>query len=155
MHTSEMIEQLKQALWIIFTGIVSMFCSILGFMILLAIGFIFNFLVGMTADRKLNDRGFDQDKAFKAIKHLGFFFATIVFLSIGAVLIKEESYGEFGAKWLTCVVVYFYLTNIFRNAHLMDPQNETIKFIYELLTTEIFGRLKEMIGIKNKKDTEL
>ena len=148
MNNSNMIEEIKQALWLILTGIISMFASIVGFMIFLALGFIFNFYVGMRADKKLYNKCFNIDKAFKAIKHLGFYFATIVFLAIGAVLIKEESYGEFGAKWLTCVVVYFYITNVFRNASLMDPKNETIKFIYELLTTEIFGRLKSMIGMK-------
>lgn len=151
MESSNMIEELKQALWVILMGIISMFASIVGFMILLALGFIFNFAVGMRADRKLHDKGFNIDKAFKAIKHLGFYFATIVFLAIGAVLINEQSYGEFGAKWLTCVVVYFYLTNVFRNASLMSPNDETTKFIYELLTTEIFGRLKDMIGIKKEK----
>ena len=148
MNNTNMIEEIKQALWIILAGIISMFTSIIGFMAFIVIGFIFNFYVGMRADKKLHNEGFNIEKAFKAIKHLGFYFATVVFLAIGAVLIKEESYGEFGAKWLTCVVVYFYITNVFRNASLMDPKNETIKFIYELLTTEIFGRLKTMIGMK-------
>ena len=81
-----------------------------------------------------------------------FYAACVVFLDYGSRLLSEPGIGITAVKWLTYVVVYFYLTNIFKNARLVYPKNPALNFIYELLSTEIFDRLKNMVGYKSRKE---
>lgn len=143
------IEKTKDLFWIMFTAIASVFTPVQNILILLFIAFIFNIFTGIVADIRVNKKSFNMKKAFDAITQLMFWAALIIFLDYGSKLLNEVSLGVTAIKWVTYIVVYFYLTNIFRNASLVYPHNQAIKFIHELLSTAIFWRLKEMLGFKN------
>lgn len=153
-NSPQPVEQAKQMFWAFITGIISIFTPIWPILLLLSFAFTFNIIIGIRADKKVNKTSFKIGKAFEALSQLMFFFACVVFLSHGAQLLGEPSYGKVGVKWLTCIVIYFYFTNIFKNARLIHPKSEAISFIYDLLSTEIFDRLKKMIGVDTKSNNE-
>ncbi|NCB25920.1 MAG: hypothetical protein EOM62_10680 [Bacteroidia bacterium] len=122
-------------------------------LILLFVSFVFNIITGIITDVHVNKAKFNLKKAFNAVSQLTFYATCVVFLNYGTTLINEENIGIVAVKWLTYIVVYFYLTNIFKNARQLYPGNQAINFIYELLSTELFDRLKSMVGYK-KGDNE-
>lgn len=143
-------DKAKELFWVFFTALTSTLIPVRETLILLFISFAFNIIMGIIADVHINKEKFKISKAFSAVIQLTFYAACTVFLNYGATLIDEPSIGVTAVKWLTYIVVYFYLTNIFKNAKLIWPANPAIKFIYELLSTELFDRLKNMVGYKSK-----
>lgn len=144
-NTQEMellFDKAKQAFWLVVTMLVSVLTPVKNVLLLLFVAFIFNVISGLAADVHANKKGFDLKKAFTAIKQLLFYFTLVVFIDFGSRLMNDLSISEYGVKWITYIVVYFYLTNIFRNAAIVYPKNEAIKFMYDVLTTEIFQMLK-------------
>lgn len=146
------IDKLKELFWLIATGVMSVLSPVQNVLSLLFLSFIFNIIVGIITDVHANRKKFKIKKAFNAITQLMFYSACVVFLDAGSRLLEEDDLGILAIKWTTYVVVYFYLTNIFRNAKQIYPKSEAIALIYEILSTEIFDRLKEMIGIRKKKE---
>lgn len=144
------IERTKEAFWLAITAFASILSPVKNVLYLLLISFVFNIITGIIADVHVNKSKFNLKKAFNAITQLAFYAVCVVFLDYGARLIEEPTIAVTAVKWLTYIVVYFYLTNIFKNARQVYPDNLAINFIYELLSTEIFDRLKSMVGYKNK-----
>lgn len=147
-----LIDKTKELFWVLFAALVSVFSPVRNVLILLFIAFMFNILSGIIAGVNVNNEKFSMKKAFNAITQLLFYAACVIFLDYGARLIAEPEIGSLTIKWLTYIVVYFYLANIFRNAHIVYPKSQAISFIYELLSTEIFNRLKNYVGYKKKSD---
>ena len=145
-------EKLKELFWVIVASLSSVLMPVKETLILLFISFVFNIITGIIADVHVNKANFNLKKAFNAVSQLTFYATCVVFLNYGASLIGEQQIGVVAVKWLTYIVVYFYLTNIFKNARLLYPTNPAINFIYELLSTELFDRLKNMIGYKKNSN---
>ena len=143
--------KIKELFWIIVASLSSVLIPVKETLILLFISFIFNIITGIIADVHVNKASFNIKKAFNAISQLTFYATCVVFLNYGTTLIQEQQVGLVAVKWLTYIVVYFYLTNIFKNARLLYPTNQAINFIYELLSTELFDRLKTMVGYKRER----
>lgn len=145
-------ERIKDLFLLIITGIISVLCPVQNTLILLFLSFIFNIIIGILTDVHVNKAKFNIKKAFEAITQLMFYTACVVFFDYGARLLGNPGIGITAVKWLTYIVVYFYLTNIFKNAKQLYPRSQSILFIYELLSTQIFERLKNMVGYKTKKN---
>lgn len=141
-------ERTKDLFWLLMTGLASVFSPVKNVLILLLLAFVFNVITGIITDVHVNKSRFNIKKAFNAISQLAFYAVCVVFLDYGARLIDEPGIAVTAVKWLTYIVVYFYLTNIFKNAKQVYPENLAVNFIYELLSTEIFERLKNMVGYK-------
>lgn len=141
--------KIKELFWIIVASLSSVLMPVKETLILLFISFVFNIVTGIIADVHVNKANFNIKKAFNAISQLTFYATCVVFLKYGTTLIDEQQIGVIAVKWLTYIVVYFYLTNIFKNARLLFPTSPAVNFIYELLSTELFDRLKNMVGYKN------
>ena len=142
------IEKIKELFWLVISALSSVLMPVKETLILLFITFVFNIITGIITDVHVNKAKFNLKKAFDAISQLTFYATCVVFLNYGASLINEQQIGVIAVKWLTYIVVYFYLTNIFKNAKQLYPKNQAISFIYELLSTELFDRLKNMVGFK-------
>lgn len=154
--TTEMeifVERIKELFWLIIGAMSSVLMPVRETLILLFVSFVFNIITGIITDVHVNKAKFNLKKAFNAVSQLTFYATCVVFLNYGTTLINEENIGIVAVKWLTYIVVYFYLTNIFKNARQLYPGNQAINFIYELLSTELFDRLKSMVGYK-KGDNE-
>lgn len=154
--TTEMeifVERIKELFWLIIGAMSSVLMPVRETLILLFVSFVFNIITGIITDVHVNKAKFNLKKAFNAVSQLTFYATCVVFLNYGTTLINEENIGIVAVKWLTYIVVYFYLTNIFKNARQVYPKSQPINFIYELLSTELFDRLKNMVGYK-KSDSE-
>ena len=92
-------------------------------------------------------------KALEGLKLLLFYFALIIFIHI-AMSTQYLEAGTTMVTWLTYIVGYFYMTNIFRNAEIIFPGNKAISFIYSFLSTEVFYKLKEFLGFKKEEENE-
>lgn len=143
-----MIDRLKELLWAMVTAFISVVSPVQNTLILLFMAFVFNIATGIIADVHVNKAKFNLKKAFNAVTQLTFYGACVVFLDYGTKLLEEPQIGIMAIKWLSYIVVYFYLTNIFKNAKMVYPQSQAITFIYEVLSTEIFDKLKSVIGFK-------
>lgn len=143
-------EKVKELFWVVITGLASVLTPVENTLKLLFIAFVFNIITGIITDVHVNKAKFQLKKAFNAITQLMFYAACVVFFDYGARLLNEPNIGITAVKWLSYIVVYFYLTNIFKNARLVYPKSFAINFVYELLSTEIFERLKNIVGYKGK-----
>ncbi|MEL7600555.1 MAG: hypothetical protein AAGU18_10730 [Proteiniphilum sp.] len=146
------VERIKELFWLVVGALSSVLMPVRETLILLFVSFVFNIITGIITDVHVNKAKFDLKKAFNAVSQLTFYATCVVFLNYGTTLIHEVNIGIVAVKWLTYIVVYFYLTNIFKNARQLYPGNQAITFIYELLSTELFDRLKNMVGYKKNND---
>ena len=144
--SEDLINQVKNIFIFALTAILSIITTAQGAIISLLFGFVFNFLIGMNADRVKHDKEFSMKKATDGVKLFMFYVITVFF--IFAVLYKNIDFANEVVNWLTYVVCYFYATNIFRNAKICFPQSKSIAFIYHLLSTEIFAGMKKLISQK-------
>lgn len=148
-------ERFKDAFWFVITALLTVIDPVKNVLVFLLIAFLFNIVMGIVADIHVNKASFRINKAFNAFAQLFFYGCCAVFFDFGPRLMGDAEIGETAVKWLTYIVIYFYATNIFKNATSVWPRNKAIKFIYELLSTEIFDRLKSMVGYRtNKKNID-
>ena len=147
---------IKPFILFIITGIISIFSPLQDILYALFLSFLFNIITGIITDVHVNKKTFEIKKAFDAIIHFTFYIALVYFIYNVSVNLGDADSGRVGVKWATYIVIYFYLTNILRNASKVFPQNQTISFMYMVLTTQIFSKLKDMLGVRsNNNNTEV
>ena len=134
--------------WITFLSVVS---PIYPVFYALFIVWVINFFMGLGADVH-NGKEFNLNKAFDSVKQIGFIGIAALVIYFVPTLMNDEGVGQTGVKWLVYIVSYFFLTNAFRNATKIWPCNITFKFIYNLLSTQIFTQLKTYLGIKDGRE---
>lgn len=143
-------ERLKPVLVIVLTWIATVFMPIKESLYILSLVSVINFFLGLGASIHVDKAQFSLKKAFDALAQLVVFGALAFLINSTFTSFEDADIAEEGVKWLTYIVVYFYGTNIFRNASLMWPNVKAFKFMYDILTTKIFDRLKEMVGFTKK-----
>jgi mannose/fructose/N-acetylgalactosamine-specific phosphotransferase system component IID len=152
---NSLVNFFKPILLIILTGITSLCAPIGDVLAVLFYAFLFNIFAGIASDANVNAKQFSLKKAFEAIKQALFYFFLIWFIHYSAENLGYDGNGHLAIKWVTITVVYFYLTNILRNASAIFPNNKAIAFMYVVLTTQIFNKLRNYFGFQEKqKDYE-
>ena len=136
----------------VMVALIAWMCSILspieGAIYVLSFAFALNFFLGLRESVKVEKNQFSLKKAFDSLIQLVVYLALIFLINKTFTQFGDLGAAQTGTKWATYIVVYFYCTNITRNAALIWPKLEVFKFLYELLTTKIFDKLKELIGLK-------
>lgn len=145
----DLVAQLKSILALILTGLLSIITDFSFAFIALFAGFTFNFMCGIAADAK-QKKDFDMGKAKEGVKLLGFY-VSVVFVVFLITYYKPEL-PEAVIVYLTLIVSYFYFTNGFKNATIIFPNDPGVRFIYELLSTELFFKLKSHLGFRIRKN---
>ncbi|MEI6554751.1 MAG: hypothetical protein WCL70_04125 [Paludibacter sp.] len=140
-----MYETLKPYTVLFITTIAAVFNPIQNVLWVLFATFAFNIFTGIIADVNVNKAKFSLNKAFMAIFQMAFLMALVYYLHGAFTALKMPSLGSESIKWIALLTVYFYTTNIIRNAKLVFPKNKLFAFLYEVLTTEIFNRLKSAL----------
>jgi len=149
MNDIDMIAHLKSLIALLITGFISIITDFTFSFVALFAGFTFNFLCGMAADAK-EGRGFDMKKTKEGIKLLAFYIIVVFVLFL--ITYFKPDLPEKLIVYFTLIVSYFYFTNGFKNATVIFPNDPAVRFIYNLLSTEIFFRLKEYLGLKSLKN---
>ncbi len=135
----------------LFAWILAIFTNYQDAFTTLFVGFMLNILMGLGADININGKAFSLKKAKDALLLLMFYFLLIIFIHVAL----GNQYATMGATmitWLTYIVGYFYLTNIFRNARYLFPNSRSVRFIYAFLSTEVLYKLKEHLGFRHNPD---
>lgn len=138
-----------------FSAVCSFFAPITDYIFALTIVFLLDFLAGLISSILVNNEKFKFSKFRRCLIDIMVYF--IIITSIYAV-------GEFTHKLdgaIQCasgvmfVIIYYYAVNIFRNLSILMPNNNSINFIYYVLSFEILSKypiLKRFNGIKDKKE---
>jgi len=117
----------------------------------LLVFFTVNFFVGYKSDVQINNRDFSLKKAFDGVKQLILYYALIFIVNMALGLYEEANLAEAATKFMTWIVSYWYLVNILRNAREIFPGNETLKFLYELLTVQVLDMLLARFGLRSQR----
>ncbi|MDD3404507.1 MAG: hypothetical protein PHQ72_14330 [Hespellia sp.] len=149
MNNIDVAAQLKSLIALLITGFFSIITDFAFAFIALFAGFTFNFLCGMAADIAV-EKGFDMVKAKEGVKLFGFY-VVVVFVVFLITYFKPDL-PEILIVYFTLIVSYFYFTNAFKNATIIFPKDKAIRFIYELLSTEVFFNLKRHLGLMFKNN---
>jgi len=152
---NSLVNFIKPILLIILTGITSLCAPIGDVLMVLFYAFLFNIFAGIAADVNVNGKQFSLKKAFESIKQALFYFFLIWFIHYSADNLGFDKIGHTAIKWVTLTVVYFYLTNILRNALAIFPQNKAIGFMYVVMTTQIFNKLRNYFGFQETNNKNL
>lgn len=143
---TSILDDFRSIILLVVTTIITAISPIMTAFVCLFVGFLFNFMTGLITDIHVNKTEFRIKKGFEAIIMLTFFFALIYYIYQVASSMGDIKLAQEAVKYITYIVSYFYLVNILKNAKLIFPKNKAIAFLYMFLTTEIFNRLKKMIG---------
>ncbi len=117
----------------------------------LLVFFTVNFFVGYKSDVQINNRDFSLKKAFDGVKQLILYYALIFIVNMALGLYEETNLAEAATKFMTWIVSYWYLVNILRNAREVFPGNETLKFLYDLLTVQVLEMLLARFGLRSHR----
>jgi len=134
---------LKPLFYAVWISVLTLISPIYYVFVALFIAWVFNFFMGMKTDKKVNGKDFSINKAFDSVKQIGFLGMAALMVYFIPYLMGDRWIGIKGINAVTYIVFYFYTTNSFRNANLYFPKSKPIAFIYEVLTTQIFNRLRD------------
>jgi hypothetical protein len=145
---SDRLDGVKPLIITVMAWIVSVLSPVSNSLWLLIISFLINIAVGIITAVNAKGEKFSMSKFWDAFRQLVLYIVTVVFIYWTGNLLKDETFTETGVKWVTYIVVYCFFLNIFKNAHILWPKAKAIEIIYLLLSTEVFQRLKDFLGLK-------
>ena len=102
-----------------------------------------NFMVGLLAD-VCNRREWSFRKAFCFFRDAGIYFAMVACIYLLGYFKGEERAAVHCVSFMTYVAIYFYGTNILRNARLITNEKSTLyralDFLYYILSLKVLER---------------
>ena len=115
-----------------------------------------NFIVGLLAD-VCNHREWSFRKAFSFFRDAGIYFAMVACIYFLGYLKGEERAAVHCVSFMIYVAIYFYGTNIMRNARMITNEHSTLyrvlNFLYYIFSLRMLERnssLKEYIDHENR-----
>ena len=148
------LDFIKSCIISIFTFMIATMTPIGNVIYVILVVFTANFFAGLAADIHVENKSFDFKKAWKMVVEMLFFMALVFLIHSVGKSLGDEDIAITGVKWVSYVVLYFYTTNILRNAKGLFPKSEAIDFLYLILTTKIFDKIKQFIGIGNDENAK-
>ena len=115
-----------------------------------------NFVVGLLAD-VCNHREWSFRKAFSFFRDAGIYFAMVACIYFLGYLKGEERAAVHCVSFMIYVAIYFYGTNIMRNARMITNEHSTLyrvlNFLYYIFSLRMLERnssLKEYIDHEDR-----
>ena len=115
-----------------------------------------NFVVGLLAD-VCNHREWSFRKAFCFFRDAGIYFAMVACIYLLGYFKGEERAAVHCVSFMIYVAIYFYGTNILRNARLITNEQSTLYsvlnflyYIFSLKVIERSGYLKDYINYEKR-----
>ena len=140
------VENFLKIIWIV---ILSIFAPIGVSIYVLSFFFVINFFLGFQADRLVHKADFSLEKVRKGVMLFILYFALLFIINVSLSLYGEDDLAVTVPKFFTWIACYWYLVNIIRNAKLIFPSSEGLKFFYNLLTIQILDLILEKFGLKS------
>ncbi|GHU79677.1 hypothetical protein FACS1894145_4340 [Bacteroidia bacterium] len=143
----------------LFKWLLKMLCTLLSSLLLPIHDFVVAIIILATINiiaGALADSIWSFGKAFKAFIYLGgYLLLLILVVLVGKLMhLSETDIVDF-TSWITWVMIWFYVTNIFRNWNLRQPDNKVIAFLYWVASFKIVEKinyLKEFNELKQKNE---
>ncbi len=105
--------------------------------------FSLNFIVGLFADLS-NHRDWSFRKAFRFFRDAAVYFVMVASIYVLAHLKGEEQAAVHCVSFMIYVAVYFYGTNILRNARMLTQEHSTLfkvlDFLYYVLSFKVIEK---------------
>ena len=105
--------------------------------------FSLNFIVGMLADLS-NQRDWSFRKAFCFFRDTAVYFVMVASIYVLGHLKGEEGAAVHCVSFMIYVAIYFYGTNILRNARMLTQEHSTLfkvlDFLYYVLSLKAVGK---------------
>ena len=118
-----------------------------------------NFVVGLLAD-VCNHRDWSFRKAFSFFRDAAIYFAMVACIYLLGYFKGEERAAVHCVSFMTYVAIYFYGTNILRNARLITNEKSTLyralDFLYYILSLKVLERnncLKSYIDYEKQNNS--
>lgn len=143
----EYLEKLKFIAYTILAWVLAVVSNIKDVIIVLGIIFIINIVAGVSTALNKKKETFSIWKFFEAFELLMFYLSIVAFLSVTGRCFNDRLISEEAVKWLTYIVSWGYLINIFKNAKILFPNQKTLEIIYLFLSTEILIMIKNKLGV--------
>ena len=140
------VENFFKIMWIV---ILSIFAPIGVSIYVLSFFFVVNFFLGFQTDRLVYKNDFSLEKVKKGVMLFILYFALLFIINVSLSLYGEDDLAVTVPKFFTWIACYWYLVNIIRNAKLIFPSSEGLKFFYNLLTIQILDLIFAKFGLKN------
>ena len=140
------VENFFKIIWIV---ILSIFAPIGVSIYVLSSFFVVNFFLGFQADRLVHKADFSLEKVRKGVMLFILYFVLLFIINVSLSLYGEDDLAITIPKFFTWIACYWYLVNIIRNAKLIFPSSEGLKFFYNLLTIQILDLILEKFGLKS------
>ena len=111
--------------------------------------FSINFLVGMLAD-VCNRREWSFKKAFRFFRDAAIYFVMVSSIYLLGHFKGEEEAAMHCVSFMIYVAIYFYGTNILRNARMLTNERSTLfavlNFLYYLLSLRVLEKSESLKG---------
>lgn len=109
--------------------------------------FTMNFVVGMLAD-VCNRREWSFRKAFRFFRDAAIYFVMVASIYLLGYFKSEEEVAVHCVSFMIYVAIYFYGTNILRNARMVTDERSTLftvlDFLYYLLSLRVLEKNKSL-----------
>ena len=145
----------------VFANIVGLLFPIRNDMFVLVLLFSVNFLLGLFADI-CNHRRWSFRKAFCFFRDAAIYFVMVTSIFLLGHLKGEESAAVYCVSFMIYVAIYFYGTNILRNARMITDEKSTLfrvlDFLYYIMSLRVIekgGYLKVYSDYEKSRKTSV
>ena len=111
--------------------------------------FTVNFIMGMLAD-VCNRREWSFKKAFRFFRDAAIYFVMVSSIYLLGLFKGEEEAAMHCVSFMIYVAIYFYGTNILRNARMLTNERSTLfavlNFLYYLLSLRVLEKSESLKG---------
>ncbi len=149
--------EIKEEIITLFKWCISALLSFFSALIIPVKDFIFAIMILATLNiilGSISDKHWSFKKAFRAFVYLGgYLLLLILSVLFGKLMHISESETVDFTSWVTWVMIWFYVVNIFRNWTEIQPNNKTIHFFYWVLSFKIVDKIKFLKEF-NEKDKD-
>jgi uncharacterized membrane protein YwzB len=118
-----------------------------------------NFFIGLLAD-VANRRDWSFRKAFRFFRDASIYFVMVTSIYMLGRLKGEEAAAVHCVSFMIYLAIYFYGTNILRNARLITNERSTLyrvlDFLYYIMSLRVverYGCLKDYLDYENSNDS--
>lgn len=127
--------------------VISILSPISTALVLLITMSIVDVFLGFKANRKVLGEEFKFNKAFNAITKMGFFCMLTILIHLTFHLYGEIDIAAVVVKYLSWIIIYYYILNMLYNAGKIYPESKVIPFLIEVMQLHVLGAMLTRMGV--------
>lgn len=131
--------------------IISVLSPISTALVLLIIMSLVDVILGFKANRKVLGEEFKFNKAFNAITKMGFFCLLTILIHLTFHLYGEVEIAAVVVKYLSWIIIYYYILNMLFNANKIYDNSKVIPFLIEIMQLHVINVMLARMGVSLNK----